>query len=230
MDMRNRSYNKEEKRQLCKNKISQLIAYINGYRQVEYAQLKCSYVCINSNMFRGYLHPSPVVDLIVGNISRGRLQKGDVYSEKLSYRYLFDDIDRLVRIENIHKGKVAYVEDLFYTSNSRIGITSNNGKVHSICEEIFESGHIVSVAIMLYYEMDGGHICHLNWEEYAYDENGLHFCDFVANFTPGSNPFTFSQYAFCVQDGLLKSYTNRAGNQYIITKKRDAQGKGFYFP
>ena len=84
---------------------------------------------------------------------------------------------------------------------------------------------------MSYYEIDGDRLlCNLHWEEYAYDENGLCFCDFVTNYNPSCDPFTFSQYTFAVQDGLLKSYTNRAGRQYNITKKRDAQGKGFYFP
>ena len=60
------------------DKVSQLIAYIQDHRYVDAAQLKCSYVCVNSNMFRGYLHPSPVIDLIVGNIRRGRMLKGDI--------------------------------------------------------------------------------------------------------------------------------------------------------
>lgn len=231
MALHNEHYDKTKKRQSCINKSSQLIAYIKGCRPVDAAQLKCSYVCVNSNMFRGYFHPSPVVDLIVGNIRRGSIRKGDVCPEKLSHRYLFDANNRLTRIESIHQGKVTYLEDLAYTSNSRIGITSFNGKVHSICEEIFENGHIVSVAIMSRYDIGSDKsLYRLHWEEYIYDEDGLRFCDFVTNFNPDAGSFSFSQYTFDVQGGLLKSYTNRAGYQYNITKKRDAQGKGFYFP
>ena len=231
MAVYNKHYDKHEKRQLCMNKVSQLIAYINGHKYVDISQLKCSYVCVNSNMFRGCLHPSPVADLIVGNLRRGKLLKGDVRSEKLSHRYLFDANERLMRIETIHQGKVTYLEDLSYTSNSRIGITSFNGKVYNVCEEIFENGHTVSAAIMSYHQIDGDRLlCNLHWEEYAYDEKGLRFCDFITNFNPDCIPFAFSQYTFVVQDGLLKSYTNRADHQYIITQKRDAQGKGFFFP
>lgn len=227
----NQCYDKHEKRQLCMNKISQLITYIKDYQAVDAAHLKCSYVCVNSNMFRGCFHPSPVADLIVGKLRRGSIRKGDVSSEKLSHRYLFDANDRLMRIENIYQGKATYIEDLAYASNSRIGITSFNGKIYNICEEIFENGHIISVAIMSYYELESDRcLYNLHWEEYAYDEKGLCFCDFVTNFNPDGLPFVCSQYTFTVQDGVLKSYTNRAGDQFIITQKRDAQGKGFYFP
>ena len=144
---------------------------------------------------------------------------------------MFDANDRLIRIENIHQGKVTYIEDLSYADNSRIGITSFNGKVYNICEEIFENGHIISAAIMSYYEVNSERrLCNLHWEEYAYDEKGLCFCNFVTNFNPDYLPFAFSQYTFTVQDGLLKSYKNREDYQYNITKKRDAQGKGFCFP
>ena len=164
MAVYHKHYDKQEKRQLCMDKVSQLVAYAKDYRCVDVAQLKCSYVCVNSNMFRGYLHPSPVTDLIVGNIRRGRMLKGDVKSEKLSHRYLFDANDRLMRIEDIYQGRVAYVEDLSYTSNSRIGITSLNGKIYNVCEEIFENGHIVSAAIMSYYELDRERLlCDLLW-------------------------------------------------------------------
>ena len=224
-------YDKQEKRQLCLNKLSQLKAYIKDYKYVDIEQLKCMFVCVNSNMFRGCLHPSPVADLIVGNISRGRKLKGDICSEKLSHRYLFDATDRLVRIETVHQGKVTYIEDLFYTGNSRVGITSYNGKVYNVCEEVFENNHIVSAAILSCYELDRDKILlNLHWEEYGYDEKGLFFCDFVTNFNPDCALLNCAQYAFVIEDGLLKSYTNRAGRQYNITKKRNAQGKGFYFP
>ena len=182
-------------------------------------------------MFRGCFHPSPVIDLIVGNIKRGRKLKGDIYNEKLSCRYLFDEYDRLMRIENIHLGKKTYVEDLVYMDNARIGITTFDGKIQSICEEIFKDGHIISVAIMLCIDIGCEEPAYnLHWEEYKYNKKGLYSCDFITNFSPNCVPYSFSQYTFDVQDGFLKSYTNRSGGQYNISKKRDAQGKGFYFP
>lgn len=231
MGTNNRHYDTLEKEQSCINKISQLIEYKKIYQYIDTEQLKCSYVCVNSNMFRGCLHPSPVADLIVGKIRRGRKIKGDVWPEKLSHRYLFDVNDRLGRIENVYQGKVTYTEDLFYTNNARIGITTYNSNIYNICEELFENGRIISVAILSYYEADRDKILlNLHWEEYSYDEKGLCFCDFVTSFNPDYPLLGYSQYTFFVEDGLLKSYKNRAGRQYNITKKRDAKGKGFYFP
>lgn len=232
MGVHDKNYDKEQKRLLCIEKVEQLKVYIKNYTQADNtAQLKCSYVCVNSTMFRGCLHPSPVIDLIVGNIKRGRKLKGDIFNDKLSFRYLFDENDRLMRIENIYLGKKTYVEDLIYTENTRIGITTFDGRIHSICEEIFKDGRIVSVAIMLCSDVGREEpACNLHWEKYAYDEKGLYFCDFVTNYNHGYVPFSYSQYIFNVQDGLFKSYTNGGGRQYNVTKKRDAQGKGYYFP
>ena len=231
MDTYNNHYDPQEKRQSCTSKVFQLIAYKKDHRLVETAQLSCSFVSVNSNMFRGCLHPSPVADLIVGGLRRGSKLKGDNGHETLSHRYLFDANDRLLRIENVHQGKVTYVEDLFYTANSRIGITTYEGKVWNICEEIFEDNHIVSVANMSYYEInDANPLCNLHWEEYKYDEKGLCFCDYVTNFNPDVGLVSRWQYAFVVENGVLKSYATSSGRRYAVTKKRDAQGKGFYFP
>ena len=56
------------------------------------------------------------------------------------------------------------------------------------------------------------------------------FCDYVTNFNPDVGLVSRWQYAFVVENGVLKSYATSSGRRYAVTKKRDAQGKGFYFP
>lgn len=226
------NYEKEKKRNLCLEKINQLIAYAKNYVPVNVDRSReCKYVCVGSSIFRGCFHPSPVYDLIVGNTKRGRKCNGNIHSDRITHRYLFNEENQLDCIESIYMGRVSYVEFLTYEQDARIGITTVDGtKVRGICEEKFECGRIVSFAYLSYFEMDGSKVlCHLHWEEYKYDENGLCFCDFVTNLNPDYQPFTFSQFQFTVKDGMITSYTRGGGIQYSTAhKKRDASGKIYF--
>lgn len=232
MDFIKFGYDKEQKRAICLNKISQLIQYVEKYVPVnmDYSGL-LELSCTGSNMFRGYLHPSPVFDLIVGNTKRGRKCKGNVSVEKISHRYWLNDKYQLTYIETMNACNVIYCESLIYEQNARIGITTDGeGNITGISEEKYERNRITSFAYLSYCKTANGNVlCHLHWEEYKYDENGLCFCEFVSNYNPDYEPFTFSQYLFTVQNGLIISYTNQKSTQYSVAhKKRDATGEIYF--
>lgn len=234
MLMKNDDNAKEIIRGLCLEKISQLISYTKDCTIANQNDLlTCEYVCINSDIFRGCFHPSPVIDLIVGNMKRGRKIKGDRDTDKLSYRYLFDANHRLLCVEDIYQGRVGYVEHLFYRDDVRIGITViDNQKIRSISEECFQDGRIISFARVHCYDLDNEYvISRFEWEKYHYDHDGLAECELVFNFNPQYRIFAFEQYRFERQNGYLTAYiTKKGGTRFQVTKKRSALGKGFFFP
>ena len=232
MDFVKLNCDKEQKRINCFEKTNQLINSAENYIPVV---ADCSglieLTCAGSNMFRGCFHPSPVFDLIVGNAKRGRKSKGNIRFDKISHRYFLNEDYQLAYIETMHEGNVVHGESLIYEQNKRIGITTGGGgDILGICEEKFENNQIISFAYLSYHEIAKGNVlCHLHWEEYKYDENGLCTCEFVSNYSPEYKPFTFSQYQFSVQNGMIISYTNSKGTQYSAShKKRDATGEIYF--
>lgn len=231
MKQRITELDKEKKRLECTNKIDQLIQYANEY--TEYSQpalLQCVYVCTNSDLFRGYYHPSPVYDLIVGNTKRGSRRNGNIQNANISHRYLFNSSGSLVCIENMHNGEVACTEFLNYKQNTRIGITIEKNQVRGIAEEQFNNGELVSFSRLICHSVDGQYVpFSLHWEKFFYQGEHLSECELVSNFNPHYSPFTFERYQFESQNGLLTAYTNSRGYQFRISQKREACGKGYFF-
>ena len=63
----------EQKRKLCEKEIEELRGYIHRFSFPQADEIyTCIGVCVNSNLFRGVLHPSPTRDIIVGGAKRGK--------------------------------------------------------------------------------------------------------------------------------------------------------------
>ncbi len=58
-------------------------------------------LCSGSDLFLGYYNPSPSIDLVVGNIHRGKLVKRLTDKTEVTHKYGFDESDRLLTVEFI---------------------------------------------------------------------------------------------------------------------------------
>ena len=69
------------------------------------------------SMYRGYYHPSPVQELIVTNVTRGRLTKKPPLSGSY-YQYWFDADGNLLSVNRYHKKKLTATEYLVRPNES----------------------------------------------------------------------------------------------------------------
>ena len=184
--------------------------------------------CCGATLHRGYYHPSPVYDLIVGNTKRGKLCPSR--TAQVTNRFLFDHYDRLVRVETFHRERISTVEYLFYENQKVQGITiDSNGYLASVSEEQHEDGKIVYYAIARYYYSDGKYTCFdYHQEEFTYDAHGLFRCQFI-NFTPQSGYLIDRAYNFERKNGYLIAYFPESHDglpvvqeKYMIKRKRKA--------
>ena len=67
-------------------------------------------LCSGSDMFLGFYNPSPVYDLIVGNVHRGRILKRITKSSKPSHKYGFDKDGRLCTVVTLPVDPDTYVD------------------------------------------------------------------------------------------------------------------------
>ena len=184
--------------------------------------------CCGATLHRGYYHPSPVYDLIVGNTKRGRLSSKS--NHPLSHRFYFDCEDRLVRIEYLHAEQISHIEYLNYCGQSVKGITvDRNGFLSAVTEERYPHNRISFFSIVRCYHVAGGDQClDYHEEEYHYDNLGLSKCHFV-NFTPKSGYLVDRTYTFDRDNGFLVAFSPEPADmppeqqsKYTIKKKRKA--------
>lgn len=185
-----------------------------------------SQYCMGSSLYRGYYHPSPVYDLLVGNVKRGRLVKNIHGSLAPCHHYLFDKDGRLRAIENFYNGCVTHVERLLYLENQRIGINiSCHGILNTVTREVYDGERLMCLAIAHCEQIRDYHYCFDYLEEhYHYDEEGLCACDFVA-YSPQSGYTMESEFHFERSGGYIVSYYDAlTANplRYKVRKKRRA--------
>ena len=77
----------------------------------EEATATVQYSVKGESMYRGYYHPSPVQELIVTNVTRGRLTKKPPLSGSY-YQYRFDADGNLLSVDQYHKKKPVATEYL----------------------------------------------------------------------------------------------------------------------
>jgi hypothetical protein len=104
------------------------------------------------SMSRGYLNPSPVYELIVGNVKRGRLLRHSPKNLAGSYEYYFNQDNRLVYVKEYTDLPGRIDEELLvYRNNDLFSIYFDNpskkGYVSSVfavtCCSVDDLGHLV---------------------------------------------------------------------------------------
>ena len=71
------------------------------------------------DIHRGFYCPSPVLDIVIGNVHRGRILKRVTARSKISHRFGFDAGNTLVYAETLDDGEVLSIEYLFIRDHCR---------------------------------------------------------------------------------------------------------------
>jgi hypothetical protein len=139
--------------------------------------VKVEYSKGGETIHRGYYCPSPVLDLIVGNLNRGKILKKKPDFLKYAYEYGFDNENRLVKVKKVNKVNeftppvirfdeeyLVYKKDIVYAIEF-----DNMGEINVVSRCTYENGNIVK------YEHCGCGLeeyANLYYEEYLY-ESGI---------------------------------------------------------
>jgi len=201
-----------------------------------------------SYMHRSYYCPSPIYDLVVGNVNRGKLLKRLAANSHTYYQFGFDRCDKLLWVKETYKGKHIRTEHLFDGENIRCGITISpkDERISRISVEQYHNGKLASYTDVLTSESKWPvHISRVTHEAYTYDDVGLLYCDSYTYFPTISRNTTFGlspkdrplcqhrRDFFQREDGYLARYTSKdiyfepvtptqEDHWYTITKKRKA--------
>jgi hypothetical protein len=126
-------------------------------------------------LHRGYYCPSPVLDLIVGGLKRGKLYKRKPDFGRYSYEFCFDSNNRLILVKGVNEFTTPdsnYNEEyLLYNDDTTSGVEfDHTGDIVAVSRCTYENNKIVkyerSVCSLPQY-------ADLYMEEYAYENNLL---------------------------------------------------------
>lgn len=220
------SYLKKIQDTLSKGLEKQYDRYMENYQTRTY--IRDEY-CTGSSLHRGFYHPSPVYDIVVGNTQRGKLHKKMPNLSKITHHFLYGADGILDCIETYSQGSIAYVEQLYYESDTRLGVSiDRSNRISSVSEERFVQGKLVDFFILNCVLADESYECYsARSEHYSYDNLGLCACDFVV-ISPISGTTIQKKYLFTREDGLLTSYMDALDSKpdaptfYTVKKKRKA--------
>lgn len=154
-------------------------------------------------LHRGYYCPSPIFDIVVGNVNRGKLLKRLTARIKPVYKYSFDRDGSLIIAEHGSEKEI-----IIRHSGVEIGILFvGNSHIDAVSECIYDGEKIQSYVFGLY---DEGEKCisEYNKESYEYSANGLETVDWF-RFTNYLNRqiLEHEKYHFIHKDGYLSQYT-----------------------
>lgn len=182
-------------------------------------------------LYRGYYCPSPILDIVVGNINRGKILMRVTGRSKPTYEYGFDEQDKLVLVQHLHNEEFDNIstesaEVILHKEKSVVGILINiykNGEktIKAVSESIYdEQKRIVSFSYG--YLSEKGNINELNKEIYSYDEEGLKTSEVYSYEGSG---YSLHKYTFeHDSEGYLREYTAEpnmfSDNKYKVYIKR----------
>ena len=187
-------------------------------------------ICVGSSLHRGYYHPSPVYDILVGNTKRGKLLKCPTSAAKYTHKYIYGTENKLEKVETVVQSSVAFIEYIQRTGNRQLGFTIDCfGNLSTVCEEIFDNNRLVAFSVLNCSFNGIEYSCYnYHFENYYYDDDGICECDFI-NYSPRSSMLIDEHYIFDRSDGCLTAYTNTASQaKYAIKTKRKASQPPFF--
>lgn len=170
-------------------------------------RIACIEIGSRSDLHRGVYCPSPVYDLFVSNVKRGRILKRLTRQSNNYYIYSFEENGKLVCVEHVINGKSVF-ERLFYADNDVYGIILDQwGHVFQGSHEVYDNGAIVSYSKALFSHHNGVYdLMNLVKEDYTYSSAGMCQCVFT-QYIPNPRLCQQTMYQFQHEDGLLTRYT-----------------------
>ena len=130
-------------------------------------------------LHRGYYCPSPIYDIVISNVHRGKLVKD--LNDKVIYIYSFDKFGRLVEMENIEE--FVSKEFIWYENDNQYSVSmlsaNPNDHISNTTRCIYEDNRIMRYEFVTVSSKgsngekpDDYKIYDIEVEEYFYNENG----------------------------------------------------------
>ncbi len=158
---------------------------------------------------RGYYCPSLIMDIVVGNCSRGRLVCKPKITTRPDFKYGFTEKGELVYIENFYEGKKVSSEYILREKDTITGFAFTDEDVLiNYSRENYENGRLVSYSLVFYDEMFGeAHSLHNE----TYNMNDRRMTASLFDYEPkhgrSSSSCRGEYYCFDIDnDGYLTSY------------------------
>ena len=197
--------------------------YGNVFNQIEKTVVRKEQATGGGVMHRGYYCPSIVMDIAIGNCNRGRLIKR-LRTQKITYTYGFDDLDRLVTVVN-HTEVGDFFEYIIYDGDVRYGVQFHHHSwsgeyLYEISKCCYEDGRLQS------YERYGYDAYNKNFslyqgEFYRYSKDSLEWeWVEILNGEKAVRYIRSLNYQFRIEDGVLVDYVTENGDVYPVLKKR----------
>ena len=162
---------------------------------------------VKGDIHRGVYCPSPILDLLIGGLSRGRILKRVTAASKITHKYFFDKYGQLLYVESmIMDGGIEY---LVREGDTLWGVSLDcEGSLSAISEETFREGRLQRYTYAEIASDEENADCYrMCSEEYSYDEQGLFSC-LRTEYIPMCNEISkINLYTFERQNGYLHSFT-----------------------
>ena len=200
-------------------------SYENVFNEIHKTVVRREQATGGACMRRGYYCPSLVMDIILGNVNRGRLIKR-LRNQKVNYTYGFDDLGRLVTIiEHTEVGD--FFEYIIHDGDVQYGVQFHHyrwsGKeyLHLISKCCYEGNKLKSYEKYLYQD-DEKTFSEYQGEFYHYSKDCLEYERiFVLRGMERRLPINeITRYKFKIENGFLVNFTGNSGNTYPVRLKR----------
>ncbi|MBE6948822.1 MAG: hypothetical protein E7456_03145 [Ruminococcaceae bacterium] len=157
-------------------------------------------------LHRGYYHPSPIIDIVIGRCDRGNLLKRITKRSKITFKYGFDESGRLVVIKSYSELPNQSKEVIIHNENTVLGISiGDDGTIDYLCEEVYENGKLIELTRASYFN-HSNKISDLHKEKYLYDSFGLKTTDMYM-YSPDILLLQHIQFNFTHdEEGYLSKY------------------------
>lgn len=163
---------------------------------------------VGGDIHRGVYCPSPVYDLIIGNVKRGRILKRVTTASKPSHQFGFSKDGKLLFSRFFYDGVPVKTEYILFQGDYVYGLTVDpEYGLTDFCEEYYENQQLLRYQYMNMFSVGNGQISSiLHSEAYFYDVNGLKTCKWE-EYETFANMLSIQFYNFEREDGFLSSYT-----------------------
>jgi len=188
---------------------------ISDFQRIITMPLTYKYGVGGINIHRGWYCPSFILDIVIGNSSRGRLTNKCRANTKYNYRYCFDNSDLLTVSEMYLDGVKRTSEYIIEEKDKRIGFTFlNDNKLLRYSEECYEENFLISYRYIDYFEVDNV-ISHLYFEQYKKEGSDLSF--FITEYDKDVH-VSQREYSFTTDDeGFFLYYTVKKDEKEFLT-------------
>ncbi len=162
---------------------------------------------VGGDIHRGVYCPSPIFDIVIGNVHRGRILKRVASSSKISHYFGFDSEDMLLYSRAACDDMFENIEYIVRLRDTVYGLTVDpNYGPSFISEECYEGNKLLQYRYAsLISEENKLHCLTLHSESYFYDSIGLKSSNWE-DYQAISNVVQIWSYEFERVNGYLTSY------------------------